>query len=107
VSNASTIITMPSSSHSSTCSGDGGLCEVRKALTPMPFISLSCRASASRFTADPSAPWSWCRSTPWILWYSPLTKKPSFASNRTQRKPNRVLVVSTRLPATVTSVSRV
>ena len=38
MSNASTIITMPSSSQTSIISGEGGLCEVRKALTPMLFM---------------------------------------------------------------------
>jgi hypothetical protein len=35
VSKASTIITMPSSWQTSIISGEGGLCDVRNALTPM------------------------------------------------------------------------
>jgi hypothetical protein len=64
VSNASTIITMPSSWQTSIISGDGGLCDVRNALTPMLFMSFIWRINASRLMAAPRAPSSWCRSTP-------------------------------------------
>jgi hypothetical protein len=64
VSNASTIITIPSSWQTSIISGEGGLCEVRRALTPMLFMIRICRMTASRLIAAPRAPRSWCRSTP-------------------------------------------
>ena len=64
VSKASTIITIPSSWQTSIISGEGGLCEVLNALTPMLFMIFIWRMSASLLTAAPSAPSSWCRSTP-------------------------------------------
>jgi hypothetical protein len=95
VSNASTIITIPSSWQTSIISGDGGLCEVRNALTPMLFMIFICRMSASRLTAEPRAPSSWCRSTPWTFRYLPLRKKPSLGSIRNQRMPKGVSTLST------------
>lgn len=82
-SKASTIITMPNCSQTRIISGDGGLWEVLKALTPMDFIRVICRSSASALIAEPSAPWSWCRSTPWSLAWTPLTVRPSSGSTLT------------------------
>jgi len=100
VSNASTIITIPSSWQTSIISGEGGLCEVRKEFTPMLFMIFICRTIASRLTAAPSAPRSWCRSTPRSLVGSPFTNIPSTGSIVTQRTPNRFSTASTgRRPA--------
>ena len=46
-SNASTIITMPRRLQTSIISGEGGLCEVRNALTPIALSMLIWRHSAS------------------------------------------------------------
>ena len=45
-SNASSIIRMPSRSQTAIISGAGGLCEVRRALTPMLFMICICRSTA-------------------------------------------------------------
>ncbi len=55
-SKASTIITMPSSSQTSSISGDGGLWDVRNALTPIDFMIFISRISASLLIAVPIAP---------------------------------------------------
>ncbi len=106
-SKASTSITMPISSQTSIISGAGGLCEVRKALTPIDFMMVIWRRIASMLTAAPSAPRSWCRSTPLILAYRPLRWKPSSGSTWKVRTPNGVRQVSTVRPPTRSSVCRV
>src|SRR3984957_15659109 len=67
---------MPSSSQTAISSGAGGLCAVRRAFTPILFISCICRASASKRTADPTAPSVAGRSTPWIFRDCPLSETP-------------------------------
>jgi hypothetical protein len=103
-SNASTIITMPSSSHTAVSSGAGGLCAVRSALTPMLRISVICRRSASTCTTAPSGPWVACRSTPRSFIGVPLSEKPVAGSNVAVRMPKVVVVVSVIRPATTMSV---
>ncbi|EXU64337.1 hypothetical protein Z951_31500 [Streptomyces sp. PRh5] len=105
-SNASTSITMPSRSQSSISSGAGGLCEVRRALTPMLFMMVSWRSTASALTAAPSAPRSWWRSTPWSLAYRPFRENPRSGSKAAWRSPQGVRYRSTVSWPTRSSVSR-
>src|ERR1039458_2324818 len=95
---------MPSCSQTAISSGAGGLWAVRRAFTPLLFISCICRISASKRTADPTAPSVACRSTPWIFRYCPLSENPAAGSNAVYRMPNGVLTLSAAAPPTDRSV---
>jgi hypothetical protein len=104
VSNASSIMRIPRRWHTSITSGEGGLCAVRRALTPIAFMIRSWRRAAWRLVTAPSAPWSWWRLTPRSFIRCPLSEKPASGETSNQRIPK---VVDTRSITRPRRMSRV
>src|SRR5439155_18849398 len=76
-----------------------GLCEVRRAFTPIARMIWSWRSIARVFTAAPKAPRSWCRHTPRIFTGRPFRKNPESALKTNDSTPNGVVYVSQPVPA--------